>query len=268
MNRHNSLNETDVSILNMLHTMYTNNNNTVDRLISSNNEILGIIQRIINNNYDSVLSERSNRFNSSRNNVPAVARPTSIPITTNANHLSNILFSFPDNNRASLFLDYVEPMNEIEQILENFLNPVPVQVTQNQIEHSTSQILFREILEPRNNSCPISLEPFQENEIVTIIKYCGHIFKTNQINQWFETNVRCPVCRYDVRNYREPNNNVFAEDININRITARGSTRTTTTNTTSNRRNNTNRNVVRNNNIVNQIVNSVLENTDISNNYV
>jgi hypothetical protein len=264
MNRHNSLNETDISILNMLHNMYTSNNNTVDRILSSNNEILGIIQQIINNNYDSGLSERSNRFTSNRNNI-------SIPISRqNTNHLSNILFSFPDNNRSSFILDYMEPRNnEIEQILENFLNPVPIQVTQRQIEISTSQIPFREISEPINNSCPISLEPFQENELVTMIKYCGHVFKTNQINQWFETNVRCPVCRYDVRNYREQNNSVFAED--TIRTTSRGSrsgTRTTSSTSSSNRRNIPNRNIVRNDNIVNQIVNSILENTntDISNN--
>ena len=36
------------------------------------------------------------------------------------------------------------------------------------------------------------------------IIHCGHIFIPHQLNRWFQNNVRCPVCRYDIRDY-EPN---------------------------------------------------------------
>ncbi len=37
--------------------------------------------------------------------------------------------------------------------------------------------------------------------MVTVIRYCGHIFNSDEVNRWFRTNCRCPVCRYDIRNY-------------------------------------------------------------------
>ena len=49
--------------------------------------------------------------------------------------------------------------------------------------------------------CPITLEPIQDGEEVTRIRSCGHLFKRNAIQGWFDTNVRCPVCRFDIRNH-------------------------------------------------------------------
>jgi hypothetical protein len=49
------------------------------------------------------------------------------------------------------------------------------------------------------------LEDFVENEEVCQIKQCGHVFKKNSIMRWFSaSHVHCPVCRYDLRDYREP----------------------------------------------------------------
>ena len=274
-----SPNQTDISILNMLHTMYTNNSNIVDRLLLSNSEILDIIHRILNNNYDAVVSGRRNnnppvaRFNTSRDTSrdtsTSTSRDTSTSTSTGTNNLSNILFSFPLPNRNTFMLDYVEPINDIEQLLENFLNPVPIRLTQYQFENATTQILFREVFEPRNNSCPITLEPFQENEAVTMIKYCGHLFKTDEINQWFETNVRCPVCRYDLRNYREPTNTInrlLPTEMRSNNI--RGNSNSIRRNVNSIRRNvNSTSN---SNSALNQLFTSLMEttNTDVSKNYV
>ena len=54
-----------------------------------------------------------------------------------------------------------------------------------------------------NNRCPITLEDFQENETVCQIKHCRHTFKEQSLRNWFQNNVRCPVCRYDIRDYDE-----------------------------------------------------------------
>ena len=50
------------------------------------------------------------------------------------------------------------------------------------------------------HTCPISLEQFEENSEIRRINVCGHIFKKANIDRWFDRNVRCPVCRYDIRN--------------------------------------------------------------------
>lgn len=54
--------------------------------------------------------------------------------------------------------------------------------------------------------CPISLLSFQDGEQVSQIRYCLHIFKTEYLNNWL-TNYSscCPVCRYDIRSYRNIN---------------------------------------------------------------
>ena len=46
--------------------------------------------------------------------------------------------------------------------------------------------------------CPITLEEFQEDEILMRIRGCGHIFKAVELHRWFERNHKCPSCRYDI----------------------------------------------------------------------
>ena len=44
------------------------------------------------------------------------------------------------------------------------------------------------------------MERFNSTDIVRRINHCGHIFLPNEFNEWFQGNVRCPVCRFDIRN--------------------------------------------------------------------
>jgi uncharacterized Zn finger protein (UPF0148 family) len=57
-----------------------------------------------------------------------------------------------------------------------------------------------------NLSCPITLERFESNTEVLQILGCNHIFNPNSLQQWFQNNVRCPICRYDIRDYVPVNN--------------------------------------------------------------
>jgi len=45
------------------------------------------------------------------------------------------------------------------------------------------------------------MEDFSDTDMVTIIRPCGHIFHTDMLTNWFRSNCRCPVCRYDIREY-------------------------------------------------------------------
>jgi hypothetical protein len=93
------------------------------------------------------------------------------------------------------------------RLLNNFFEPVIIYPTQSQIEAATRRVRYCDIVTPLNNSCPISLEPFNDSDNVTVIRHCGHIFNTTEINNWFRSNCVCPVCRYDIRNYSNNNNN-------------------------------------------------------------
>ena len=43
--------------------------------------------------------------------------------------------------------------------------------------------------------------------MVRQLLHCGHLFHQPQFDQWFQHNVRCPVCRYDIRNSNQENSN-------------------------------------------------------------
>jgi hypothetical protein len=79
------------------------------------------------------------------------------------------------------------------------LESVPVVASQDIINRNTRLVRFNEIINPLNYDCPIRLERFQDNSMLTQIIGCGHLFCNNEITRWFRSNVHCPVCRYDIR---------------------------------------------------------------------
>ena len=80
--------------------------------------------------------------------------------------------------------------NEATTLLNTFLNTtVVVRPTNAQIQQASRLIIYGDIENPLSQSCPISLEDFNEDDQVSQILYCGHIFHTHQFQQWFESNV-------------------------------------------------------------------------------
>jgi len=90
---------------------------------------------------------------------------------------------------------------------------VIVRPTSEQINRATDIINWSPNMTQTN--CPISLEPFQYNQPTTMIRHCGHLYNSEPLMHWFETNVRCPVCRYDIRDYNPDTNNTN-QDISSN----------------------------------------------------
>ena len=78
------------------------------------------------------------------------------------------------------------------------LTPVIVRPTREQILNATETI---SIEEASGNTCPITQSPFQESDVITRIRHCGHTFAEVSLHTWFERSVICPVCRYDIRDY-------------------------------------------------------------------
>jgi hypothetical protein len=85
---------------------------------------------------------------------------------------------------------------------------VRVRPTNEQINRATEGLVYSSDMIFINTQCPISLDEFVEGELVRRISHCGHTFREAAINRWFETNVRCPVCRHDIRDISNniPNN--------------------------------------------------------------
>ena len=87
--------------------------------------------------------------------------------------------------------------------LNNFdpLIPVVVRPTESEIDVATEEVRFGIVSGPVNSVCPITRERFSENDRVMQIIHCGHNFNPPSLRHWFQTSVRCPLCRYDIREY-------------------------------------------------------------------
>ena len=73
--------------------------------------------------------------------------------------------------------------------------------TQLQIYDSVSNTQWREIKETTNQPlCPITQQPFYDNDDVLKILHCGHVFKKDSLLRWFQRSSLCPVCRYNIIN--------------------------------------------------------------------
>ena len=124
------------------------------------------------------------------------------------NHNEDIIndyINYGANTSRNRVRSSINPTNTTEwnNLLRTFFNTVPICPTPAQIARATRQQIFSQVIEPINNRCPISLEYFGENDQVTQIIYCEHLFNPAQITTWFRSNVICPICRYDIRNYIE-----------------------------------------------------------------
>jgi len=75
----------------------------------------------------------------------------------------------------------------------NFSDPVPVVPTNAQITNSVTY----ETANSQSNNCAICQESI-DGELVRI-RHCGHIYHRTCLSTWFQTSVRCPVCRHDIR---------------------------------------------------------------------
>ena len=213
--------------LDLYRSMYESTVRQIDSLHHHLDNIKHSMDRIISQRTAAVAPSRS--VHSSRRggeNLPPTPTPT--PTTTPTNRSSTrttatplvreevFEFSFPlSGNTQTLARDF-------QSMLQQFNQPVTVAPTYEQIVQATEERVFSEIEEPINMSCPISMEPFQPDQMVCQIKHCRHLFNRDSLYDWFSNNVRCPVCRYDIRedspagiptipSSSDLSNNLFAE---------------------------------------------------------
>ena len=120
----------------------------------------------------------------------------------------------PNNERRndyyyyySRILPYINRVNRPDTPINTFNENVIVRPTNEQFNSATIDYDFSidDIVNNTNTRCPIVLEDFQEGDHVCKIRHCGHTFYREQIYNWFQVNVRCPVCRYDIRDYSTNN---------------------------------------------------------------
>lgn len=98
-------------------------------------------------------------------------------------------------------------ININNDILATLFEPIALNPTPEQIESATRRIRFGDIESPINDTCPISHEAFTEDMMVRQIRNCSHIFTDENIMTWFQSNSRCPICRFNIQEHTNDNNN-------------------------------------------------------------
>lgn len=173
-----------------------------------------IYRAAVRNHMQSPVNTRFYR-ESIRNNIRNQS-PRNIPIR-NDNIRNNYINNTIDNNNtentiAEIFAQAI--LNSMGNLGQ--LSPVIVRPTARTIERATENILFSDIPSniDRYQQCPISHDNFETNTPITRIRQCGHYFGRDAIATWFETSCQCPICRADIRDgLEEDEDNAHNEEI-------------------------------------------------------
>ena len=103
----------------------------------------------------------------------------------------------PDANLFSMLYTYTQP-RAAAAVSGGIAVPTP-----DQIRRATLNTVYAHIIAPVNNTCPISRDEFEDESEITMIRGCNHIFNRFSLREWFVNHSTCPMCRNDIRNYRD-----------------------------------------------------------------
>ena len=176
-------------------TQYEIINREILELTQISREILNDIRYIYRNNLNiNATTNRNRSRNRSRNFYSSNGNSNS---NTNNDYFNIFDLHIPSlNTRLN---NNFRNTTSSQPPLPDFFNDVIVRPTEEQVQNATSLVSFDTIENPLNETCPITLERFNHDSNVRQINSCQHLFNNEAILFWFESNVRCPVCRLDIR---------------------------------------------------------------------
>ena len=82
----------------------------------------------------------------------------------------------------------------------NTFQDVPVFPSLSVLRNSSEIKIFRTLENNEQDTCSICRMEFEDDDVIRKLNNCNHIFHVNCIDIWFENNIRCPLCRRDLRN--------------------------------------------------------------------
>jgi hypothetical protein len=180
-------------------------------MYESNNRLLTNITQITNSNFNSdnitrLVNNLIGANNEIKNNIMNLLNASGNNRQSN-NRQQNY------NNRQNYQRNRQNYLNNptISNLFYTFFDPIEIFPTPSQIESATRVARFGDIIRPLNQSCPITLENFNDDDQVLIIRHCNHIFSNTGLISWFRSSCRCPVCRYDIRSYVSTNTNNISD---------------------------------------------------------
>ena len=118
-------------------------------------------------------------------------------------------FLSSEHTLLALFWEMIHPLPPLTitfpmQNVPQFFEPVNVHPTPEQIEHALIPS------EPTDINCVICQDDLVHPTVA--LRNCNHRFHDSCIRTWFETSVRCPTCRNDIRTIPTEDTNDDAEE--------------------------------------------------------
>jgi hypothetical protein len=101
---------------------------------------------------------------------------------------------------------YDDIYSTIRNLIRPDLEPVIVRPTSEQIDNATTLILVNKPHEESEGEgeeelCSICQDGYDDGQAMRKITHCSHSFHKSCIDEWFEQNVHCPICRFDIRDH-------------------------------------------------------------------
>lgn len=199
-----------------------NNHNAIIDNIRSSYPLMSPIRTTVTRNTEPVFNN-NNRSRWTRTQARGRYVPNTMiaPVSPNRLRLSR---EFLNEGNAQHFDSLTEMMNNLSISFQN----VNISPSLREIQTATRcyNYTIAELEDDPDLRCPITHEEFEVNEEVCVIRHCNHKFKKEPLYQWFNSNVRCPVCRFDIREHIERNSpentleETFINDVSLNPIDA------------------------------------------------
>jgi hypothetical protein len=136
------------------------------------------------------------------------------PATTAQSELYT--FDIPLNGQGfdSFITQLTQTLNELAPLAQE---DVPIRPTEAQINKACIVMPAIDANLSDQYVCPIDLSPIEHDESVMKIKHCGHVFRESNLRELFTRDVKCPMCRFDIRDHVEvtagPNDGESEDDI-------------------------------------------------------
>ena len=89
-----------------------------------------------------------------------------------------------------------------------FFEPIRIGCNLNTLRQATSVQSYNSLFNQDNERlCSICQSNYINQQIIRKINHCGHFYHMNCLDEWFENNVKCPECQYDLRESIPRNDN-------------------------------------------------------------
>jgi len=153
---------------------------------------------------NSNISEQPNRIRINRPRTRTFFASTNLPRVRERRPQRIVTHHTMGNTTINIPGSVSQSTNTVsDEILNATMNDSPITVRPSvaQIRRATRTLLFRDISNTTTTICPIDRELLHAEDTVLQIIHCNHFFRDTNLRRHFRGNARCPLCRYDIRDY-------------------------------------------------------------------